>query len=671
MRVKELAISFVLFTLALTANAQTRLVRSFRDACDSLSVLVRERTTVDVELKLRTITQRGDCLDFYFTESLSDIPWTESDIQWFKDCLQELFPDNAPAKKVGNVFGKEISLDNLTVSPLHYDGSVHSSKYRKDDPKGAVLVERIGGREFEKGLSGRHIALWQSHGRYYETKTRRWEWQRSQHFMTVEDMYSQSYVIPFLIPMLENAGAYVLTPRERDSQTNESVVDNDPSFPEPRNGKIRTSGTYQEHGKWKDAGTGFADSKEVYVKNDNPFTMGIVRSASCSEDASAVWTPDIPERGNYAVYVSYKSLPNSSEHAHYTVRHMGGETEFSVNQKMGGGTWIYLGTFEFDTDGGCVILDTKAPEGKTNVHGSMVTADAVRFGGGMGKIARGDKGTPAGQWETSGMPCYIEGALYAMQWAGTDTTITRKHADDYTNDFASRGPWTAMMAGGSRANPKEEGKGIPFDLSLAVHSDAGTFPNDSIVGTLSIYTLKEEGKRLLGDGDDRMMSRDLCNYVQSQVVNDIRAKYEPEWARRGTWDRSYSETRTSKVPAMIIELLSHQNFADMKYGLDPAFRFDVSRAIYKGVLKFLSDRYGCSYEVQPLPPRNFAASLTDSKVVLSWTAARDTIEPTAVSRGYVLYTKIDDGAFDQGRTIDAKEENGRFSTELSIVPGHI
>ena len=43
-------------------------------------------------------------------------------------------------------------------------------------------------------------------------------------------------------------------------------------------------------------------------------------------------------------------------------------------------------------------------------------------------------------------------------------------------------------------NPsKKPGKGIPVDLSLGFHSDAGITPNDSIVGTLAIYTLRSEG----------------------------------------------------------------------------------------------------------------------------------------------------------------------------------
>src|SRR5574344_2341094 len=68
------------------------------------------------------------------------------------------------------------------------------------------------------GLNGRHISLWASHGRYYDAKKGVWKWQRPCLYGTTEDLFSQTFVVPFLIPMLENAGAYVYTPRERDWQ---------------------------------------------------------------------------------------------------------------------------------------------------------------------------------------------------------------------------------------------------------------------------------------------------------------------------------------------------------------------------------------------------------------------------------------------------------------------
>ena len=105
------------------------------------------------------------------------------------------------------------------------------------------------------GLSNRHIAMWQSHGRYYEAKLDRWEWQRCRLLQTVEDLYTQSYVLPFLVPMLEQAGANVLIPRERDWNSFEAIVDNDGNSFQP---KAKYS-EYNGKENWKNGtGKGFA-----------------------------------------------------------------------------------------------------------------------------------------------------------------------------------------------------------------------------------------------------------------------------------------------------------------------------------------------------------------------------------------------------------------------------
>ena len=124
---------------------------------------------------------------------------------------------------------------------------------------------------------------------------------------------------------------------------------------------------------------------------------------------------------------------------------------------------------------------------------------------------------------------------------------------------------------------------------------------------------------------------------------------------------------------MLLELLSHQNFSDMKYGLDPTFRFTVSRAVYKGMLKYISNRYGVEYAVQPLPVSHMGVVFgNDGKAVISWKETRDELEPTATADGFILYTRVDNGAFDTGTAIKAKKGNdGRYSTEVSISPGHI
>ena len=128
--------------------------------------------------------------------------------------------------------------------------------------------------------------------------------------------------------------------------------------------------------------------------------------------------------------------------------------------------------------------------------------------------------------------------------------------------------------------------------------------------------------------------------------SDIRALHDSAWTNRGVRDRKYYEIRETKVPAMIIELLSHQNFTDMKYGLDPAFRFNVARAAYKGVLRFLARRYNTQYAVQPLPVRRFGIhALGKSRYSLSWAPTPDPLEPSAFSKYYIVQERIEGGAF--------------------------
>ena len=671
---KRLLAVSLLVILFLNARAQSQIVKDFKPVCDSLRTLLVEKTSVEGSLKIKSILKRDGKLDFYFDESLGDFPFRRSDAEWFRNNLQCLFPKKYSSFKVGKVYTKNVDISTIEVASLSFKGSSFKSHNRAPQPKDrANFVQRIDSQQYSLGLSGRNIALWQSHGYIYDNGAKQWSWQRPCLFQTVEDMYTQSYVLPFLVPMLENAGAYILMPRERDIQTNEVIADNDLSL------GGRGHAEYQETGKWKDAGEGFADMQEVYLNFETPFGMGTARKASCTDEdkdkhATAVWTPEIPERGHYSVYISYVSLPHSTSSAHYKVVHMGGTSEFVVNQQLGGGTWVYLGTFEFDKGSdGYVTLTSRTPEGYEHKGGTFVTADAVRFGGGMGNIARAPEGSenPA---EISGMPRSVEGARYWLQYAGVDKEIYNASGkdSDYTDDYMSRGDWVAWLSGGSCTNPKAEGKGIPVDLTLGFHSDAGVTPNDSIIGTLAIYTHESEGKFELPGGESRLTSREFADVVQTQIIHDIRKQYNPDWSRRQIRNRGYRESRTPTSPSMLLELLSHQNFADMKYGLDPAFRFSVSRAVYKGMLKYLSNRYGIPYVVQPLPVSHMSVEFAkNNQAKISWKDRVDEIEPTAVPGGYILYTRIDGGAFDTGKIIEAHQNGKILSCNVDIKPGHI
>jgi hypothetical protein len=144
-----------------------------------------------------------------------------------------------------------------------------------------------------RGLHNRHLTVWASHGRYYDGTKDSWEWQRPTLFATNEDLFTQTIVVPYLIPMLERAGAVVFTPRERDWQRNEVIVDNDDN--------LNLLG-YRETGfrqPWQNAPSkGFAMHRGHYTDGENPFEAGTARMAetttSKSKHSMITYQPTIP-----------------------------------------------------------------------------------------------------------------------------------------------------------------------------------------------------------------------------------------------------------------------------------------------------------------------------------------------------------------------------------------
>ena len=510
-----------------------------------------------------------------------------------------------------------------------------------------------------KGLYGRHICAWASHGIYYNQAKVQWMWQRPHLYCTTEDLFTQTFAIPYLYPMLENAGAIVYTPRERDWQKKEVIVDNDTPH---------TSGEYSEiDGKhnWKTLESGFANTLTYLTDSLNPFVQGtcrMVKAQSSNRQVSSItWLPVIPEEGDYAVYVSYKTTTNSVSDAKYTVRHQGIATRFSVNQTMGGGIWVYLGHFHFSAGqnaDNCVILTNQSDDP------GIVTADAVRFGGGMSNVLRSD--TLGNNLMGSGLPRFLEGARYSAQWSGLPYKVYSAFElkDDYSDDIRVRPLACNYVANGSIYHPGDSGLCVPIEMSLAIHSDAGVTKDMSHIGTLGVYTSQvnntETIERSTSAGLSRLTSRDLLDMIITQLNHDITKQYG-YWNRRSMWDKNYGETRVPYVPSIILEMLSHQNFSDMVRGHDPWFKFVFSRAIYKGILRYISATHGCPTIVQPLPVHGLAAQVdaVTHQAVLSWSPTPDELEPSALPSSYVVYTAVGDNGYDNGTLVSS-------GTSLSI-----
>ena len=567
-----------------------------------------------------------------FSRELGHRAWDRPDAARFEALVAEAVGPAYPGYAVAPVAGPQRVADLVPNA----DREVRDAARVFAWPLGArPLVQRVGAPDAPGGLAGRHLVVWPSHGWYYEAALDRWEWQRARLFTTVEDLLPFAFVTEHLAPALERAGAHVILPRERDTQRHMVIVDADA----PGSG-------YAERGPWSAGPTGFAH-RPPYTAGANPFRLGTSREAA-GASARATWTPEIPEAGDYAVYVSYAAGEGRSDRARYTVRHAGGETAFLVNQTMGAGTWVYLGTFPFE--GGAAGAVELASGG-----GGTVSADAVRFGGGMGDVQRGG--------ETSGRPRFAEGARYYAQFAGAPPSVVSPGGEpdaDYRDDYQGRAEFVNWLAasprGGDGFGPTghadDPGLGIPVDLSLAFHTDAGVTAGDSTIGTLVIYnTLGMDSTGTFPNGTSRLANRDLADRLRRQLVGDIRARYDSSWAQRDLWDRPYSEATRAKVPSVLLELLSHQNAADMRFALDPRFRFDASRAIYKAIGRFLAEQRGVPFVVQPLAPTHLALALDGDAVRVAWRPRRDALEPSAFPRSYIVYQRRGARGWDAGTPV--------------------
>ncbi len=595
----------------------------------------------------------------YFNDVLSYIPLREKIIEKAKKSLKKKFGFWLRHYDI-KLYSKGKQIQEYVPNIYRNLIPVDSSRFIGFCPKTNPIIEKKYAISPTKGLLNRNLAIWHSHGRYYEAKLDRWEWQRARLQSTVEDIFPMTFVLDYLEPMLENAGANIFVPRERDINPDEVIIDNDRS----------TGHSFIAIEKSKaDTIDGGFFNKDTLFNNENPFMLGTYLKL---KSGSVKYIPDIPRSAKYAVYISYGK--NNTAIVDCKVSYSGGEKRYKLNQSQGYGTWIYLGKFFFEKG---INKDKKYIEFSCQ---DEFTIDAIKLGGGMGNVARRPSSKIAPKtwslkgvkhpfqkdnddkivnpndfsWKLSGMPRYLEAARYYLQYSGMPDSIVYSLSNgksDYNDDYKSRGEWVNYLMGapnGPTGHNNIEGLGIPIDMALAFHTDAGVTKNDSIIGTLAIYN-SDEPSTVFPYNQSKMVNRDLVDIIQTQIVNDIRALHNSKWTRRGIWNKPYSEAWRANTPMMLLELMSHQNLSDMKFGMDHKFKFDVSRAIYKGILKFLAYQNHFDYIVQPLPVDHFSMKLIEGKKIhLSWSPVTDSLEPTAIPIAYKVYKRIENQGFDQG-----------------------
>ena len=473
-------------------------------------------------------------------------------------------------------------------------------------PPGTVSREGWTGQPDTGALIGRSVYVSAGHGWYWSDVLGRWATQRGNTHDIVEDLVNSEAVNHYLMPLLRNAGAQVITMREHDLQAEMVVVDD--GDPAPAGGE----GGYQETGGF-DKGTdkGFANGKAPYSGSANPFALGGYRAAAVvtgKPTATATFLPAFTKSGLYAVYVGYTAGGNRSGDAHFEIRHSGGVSHRRIDMTRHGQTWTWLGNYHFDTgvdpSRGAVLLHNDT---LLKADGKYVVADVVRFGGGKGLIVRG-KGKPPVKGPTSGKPRWEECARYHAQYSGAPSTVWNPSAGDNSDDVTTRSRFAAWH--------REQGEDAVF---VSWHSNA---PNPARGTSTYVYGPNPPNGSYNFSGIKG--SDALAKLLQKTLVEDIRAVYDPKWKDRGVrsaWFGELNPKHNPEMPSALVEVAFHSTKADADFLREPRFRHLLARAFYKAIVRYFAARDKIEVKLLPEPPRGMRLRVTGP------TSARLTWEP--------------------------------------------
>ena len=477
-------------------------------------------------------------------------------------------------------------------------------------------------------LTGKAVYLNPGHGWVYRDSGS-WGLQRGFTQNNIEDFSNVDWVNSFLAAYAYNAGADVFSVREMDFNTNMVIVDND-------DGNNGTTGYFESGSGWFNSGlAGFRNGFIPYVSGQDPFSLGTNRLNACvvgAPTASASWVPSIPVAGWYNVYVSHGAFSNRSPQAHYRVHHAGGTTDYYLDQRRRRFTWVFIGRYYFDAgvnpERAKVVLFN---DSTANTH--FISADAVRFGGGMGLVSRGSAGV-------SGKPRTDEDSRYHAQFCGVPTSTYDKSGDDESDGWAGRpqmGRWLKQQA---------EAYGAPAQDSVFISNHTNAFDGTARGMGTYVYT------GFAGTWHDTFR-----NFVHDEVLNDGSVGYSSLFINHGVGKRYgiYGENNPANVsdlmPIFLGEWLFHDNATDMSLYHDPKFRMNMARAIVQGTVKFWANRNGTAVNLLPEPPRNLRVIQTTATAIqIGWDAPLTDTQNVRgqAATGYKVYISTHGRGFGAG-----------------------
>lgn len=489
----------------------------------------------------------------------------------------------------------------LTASVARADGDLERGVFAPVPMKAAPqawgsFLRVIGGGG---ALAGKTVYVSAGHGWVWDVGLGRWRTQRGNTHDLVEDFISAETISQELVPYLQAMGAYVVPVRESSMQAAMAIAD----------APAVTGGA--------PIADGWATPAGPITDGANPFEAG--GSFELAAGGTARWDLDVPEDGDYEVYVSWVQGADRASDARYVIHHAGGDTEIVVDQRRHGSTWVLVGQLHF----------TPGLPASVELAGSasgVVSADAVRIGGGLGHIDRGGGAT--------GRPAFESGARYAAQWNGAPASVWDYSSEDGNDDVGTRSRFSAW--------DHEAGEDAVY---VAWHTNA---PSPARGTSSFAYGPDPYGD--LSQFTGVAGSLELMDAIHGELVGDLRADWDPTWQDRGQHTAYFGEVNPNhnpEMPATLIEVAFHDTFDDAEALRDPRFRRLAARAFAQGIARYFADRDGVPLTLPPEPP---SAPRAIGGVV-AWDAPDADPAGGDLATGYRVYLSRDGRAFDAGHDV--------------------
>jgi hypothetical protein len=472
-----------------------------------------------------------------------------------------------------------------------------------------------------------------------------WTFQRGPGNDMIEDLGNVDQMASF-VDYLFRAGATVVPLRPVGYQTNEVVLDN-------------TDEGVTFEGDW-------ADAKDATVYFGKAGSVPYRQAAtSKKETAHARYTPKIPESGFYPVYAWTPSGGDRASDQLYRVKHAGGITEVTVNHRRVGNGLVYLGTYYFERgNDGYVDVSNRSNDEK-----SVVIADMIRFGNGMGDISRGAAGVSKwGRQDESG--------LYWVMWhadraQGVAVSDYREAKDDRTAAISFSPRYAAFM------NREADGR-LSDRVFVSFHSNAAGGKSEAR-GTLGLFNGNKDPKT--ATPNQELLAKSLAQEVNDDMV--AMAGLEREWHERGesvTLDRTdieFGEINNlyihDEFDATIVEVAFHDNLQDAILMKNPVVRDAVARATYEGLIKYFRAVDGNKTPATSLPqPVSgvHAESEAEGSVTVSWVPPEENEHAGDPATGYRVYASTNGYGFDGGTLVKGASETSVKLSGLDAKTPH-